>query len=446
MSPAMQSQKTLQLTEWQTDLVADEVLSDADRRLALELQRGEEGRLIVDELRSGVRVTARSWVGVVRFERFEVRVVPKLAGDNLGLVQMIELATGLDALRRSSSVRTLAAQDTGLLDLIALLLAEEVELILRDGVLADYVEREDELPVVRGRLLADRQLLRRFGQIDCLACRFDEHEQDIAENQILAAALSLCSPRVTHEAVRRRVRRLLAIFQEVCRLEEFDAAAARRNLIYHRLNERYRDAHEIAWPILDCLGTKDLLSPGSTRCFAFLIDMNRLFEMFVYRVVEILLRTTNLRVHYQRGDRSIIVDTATQQPYSRVVPDLLVEDPARGLAGRLAIDAKYKLYDEKKLSSGDVYQAFLYAYAYGEANGPSPPTALVLYPSSAKSAQAIRLRVRSTEKLAAADILALGVSIPSALAELRSGNGGAATNALLQAIQQGLGLSTPAAA
>ena len=53
--------------------------------------------------------------GIVRFERFEVRVVPKLG----------------------------------------------VELILRGGLLADYVEREDEIPVLRGRLLGDQQVLRR---------------------------------------------------------------------------------------------------------------------------------------------------------------------------------------------------------------------------------------------------------------------------------------------
>ena len=165
---------TFEVAEWQTRLAEGQGLSEADQRLKQDLEAGEEGRLLVDELRTGVRVTARSWVGVVRFERFEVRVVPKLAGDNLGLVEMIEFATGLSALRRSASTRTLQAEGAGLLDLIALLLAEATEVVLRGGLLADYVEREDDLPVVRGRLLADQQMLRRFGRVDRLVCRFDE--------------------------------------------------------------------------------------------------------------------------------------------------------------------------------------------------------------------------------------------------------------------------------
>ena len=438
---------TFELGEWQSRLIEGETLTVADQQLKQNLEAGEEGRLLVDELRSGIRITARSWVGVVRFERFEVCIVPKLAGDNIGLVEMIEFATGLDALRRASSARTLHAEGAGLLDLLALLLVEAAESILRGGILADYVEREDELPVLRGRLLVDQQVLRRFGQIDRVFCRFDEHEQDIVENQLLAAALGRCSTRITHESVRRRVRRLLAVFQEVCRADELDLDALRqRGIAYHRLNDHYRDAHALAWLLLDGLGTRDVLVSGKTRCFAFLIDMNRLFEMFVYRLVDQLLAGTGLHVHYQRGDRSIIVNASTNQPYARVVPDLLIETTVPAIGARVAVDAKYKLYDERKLDSGDVYQAFLYAYAFGVSGSDALRTAVLIYPSSTQSSQAVRLRVRSAHASTDAEILALGVSIPAALAEITKGVHGPTTRAIMDAIRQGIGRSANQAA
>jgi 5-methylcytosine-specific restriction enzyme subunit McrC len=429
---------TFELAEWQNLLIEGQILTAADQRLKQELEAGEDGRLQVDELRVGVRVTASSWIGVVRFERFEVRVVPKLAGDNLGLVEMIEFATGLDALRRSSSARTLHAEGAALLDLLALLLTEAIEVILRGGLLADYVEREDDLPVVRGRLLGDQQVLRRFGQVDRVVCRFDEHEQDIVENQLLAAALGRCSTRVTHESVRRRVRRLLAIFQEVCRVAELDLEAMRDRIIYHRLNEHYRNAHALAWLLLDGLGTRDLLSAGKTRCFAFLIDMNRLFEKFVFRVLDRLLSGTGLRVHYQRGNRSIILDALTNRPYARVVPDVLIQAGAAGTTACVAVDAKYKLYDERKLGSGDVYQSFLYAYAYGGASSRIFPTAILVYPSSTRSIRSVRLRVQSVQTLAAAEIFALGLSIPDTLSEIKGEIRGPATRGIIEAIRHSL--------
>jgi 5-methylcytosine-specific restriction enzyme subunit McrC len=57
-------------------------------------------------------------------------------------------------------------------------------------------------------------------------------------------------------------------------------------MTYHRLNEHYRNPHALAWLILDGLGTRDVLVTGETNCFAFLIDMNRLFQMFVFRLVD----------------------------------------------------------------------------------------------------------------------------------------------------------------
>lgn len=435
---------TVELAEWQSQVIPGQVLTAADHRLKESLEAGEEGRLVVEELRAGVRVTARSWVGVVRFERFTVRVAPKLAGDSIGLVRMIEFATGLDALRRSAGVRSLSTDGAGLLDLMALLLAEATERILQGGLLADYLECEEEIAVIRGRLLGDRQLLQRFGRIDRLVCRYDEHEQNIVENQLLAAALAQCATRVTHEGVRARVRRLLAILQEICRIDGFDIEGVRGRLAYHRLNEHYREAHQLAWLLLDGLGTRDLLSGGKTRCFAFLIDMNRLFEMFVLRMVEKLVSAPHTRVRYQRGDRSIILNAVTNKPYARVIPDLLIESTGGAAVARLTLDAKYKLYDERKLSSGDVYQAFLYSYAYG--GGHLIPTALLVYPSSTKSSQAVRLRVSSPHSTAAAEILALGISIPAALAEVAADARGPATKALIEAIQYGLGVASRAVA
>jgi len=425
---------TLRLSEWESGLLEGVSLSTRDQRLKQELEQGDEGRLIVDDLRSGVRAKAGSWVGVVRFERFEIQVTPKLAGENLGLVRMIEFATGLDALRRGSSSRTLHAEGIGLFDLLALLLAEASEAILRAGLLSDYVEREDDLPVIRGRLLGDQQILRRFGMVDRLACRFDEHEQNIVENQLLAVALGQCATRTIHESVRRRVRRLLSIFQDVC----LDLAAARDQITYNRLNEHYRDAHALAWLLLDGLGTQEIFVSGNTRCFAFLIDMNRLFEMFVYRLIQKVFQGGGYRVHYQRGDRSIILNASTNQPYARVVPDVLVEKVGTVPLARVSVDAKYKLYDERKLGSGDVYQGFLYAYAFGPNSNEALPLAVLVYPSSTKTNQTLRLRIRSAQSLAAAEILALGLSIPDAIAEVTQGARGPATQALIDAIHQGL--------
>jgi 5-methylcytosine-specific restriction enzyme subunit McrC len=423
----------LTLVEWETRTFRDLSLSPTDRQLATQLSRGEDGRLVIDELRDGMRISARSWVGVVRFENIEIQVVPKLAGGNFGLVEMIEFATGLDALRRNAGIRSLDAQDMSLLDLIALLLAEACELIIRDGILADYVEHEEELPAVRGRFLADRQILRRHGQIDRLVCRYDELEHNVLENQILAAALRVCGKRITHPATKRRVRQAQAIFEEVCEPDLLNFEQARQQITYHRLNEHYHDAHALAWLIFDMLGIKDLLASGEVNSFAFLIDMNQIFERFIYRLVDRLLDPTVYDVRYQHADRSILWDASANRSYTGVIPDLIVERRDNPQA-RLAIDAKYKLYDERKVATGDIYQSFLYAYAY--AGQHDLPAALLLYPSTSQTCQALHVQVRGVQRHVGAEIMALGVAIPESLREIKGGQGGIVTNTIREVVQR----------
>ena len=415
----------IELAEWGQREVPDLQLTAEDRVLAKTLTSMRSGRLRVDELRRGLRITASSWVGVVRFSNFEVRVVPKLAGHNLRLVEMIEFTSGLDALHRCPTVRDLHNDGSHLLDLFALLLAEESERILRAGLMSDYIEEEDELPVVRGRLLADRQFLKRFGRVDRVICRFDERKQDVPENQLLTLALDASARRATQPYVRRRTRQLGHVFAGICDPSRLDLRVARQDIFYNRLNEHYRTAHQLAWLILDSLGISDVFSSGRTRVFSFLLDMNRLFERFVLRVIKELLAGSQLNVHYQRANRFIIWHA--NKPYSRVVPDFLVQGHSR--RGRLVLDAKYKLYDTVRVSTADVYQAFLYAYAFG-CEDLETPTAGLVYPSGQTSGNYDELSVRSAGRLADANVALVGLPIPKVLDEMKAKVAGPGTQAL----------------
>ncbi len=88
-------------------------------------------------------------------------------------------------------------------------------MITRAGLRNAYVEHEEALRVLRGRLLRDRQLRRRFGRLDRLECRFDERTADIFDNQLLLAATERCANRADDTNVRRRATRLRAMLSDV---------------------------------------------------------------------------------------------------------------------------------------------------------------------------------------------------------------------------------------
>ena len=423
------------LGEWQELFLPGCQLSAQDQELARQLG-GEAGRVDIDELRSGLRVRARSWVGVVRFNAFELHILPKMAGGNLRLVEMLAFTSGLDALRRNQSLRQIQADSQGgLFDLFAWLLAEACERLLNGGLLYDYVVHEGDLPVMRGRLLVEAQIRRRLGQVDRLECRYDEHSTDILETQILSAALQVCARQVSHPGVSRQVRRLSAIFHELCSTAVLDLRSA-RPLIYHRLNQHYAEPHHLAWLILDALRIDDLFASGQTRSFAFLLDMNRLFEQFTQRFVEWALRGSGYLVYPQHRDRSILWDITHQQSYARAIPDLLLENPAAHT--RLAVDAKYKQYDQRPVTTADLYQVLLYAYAYQPRA--AHPHAILLYPTIADTDLVSAIQVRSEAQWSGANAQIAGINIGEALDEVRSQKAGRAASLIRELVCDALGV------
>lgn len=396
-------------------------LTPGDRALAQSLAEGDQ-RLAVDELRDGIRIRPTSWIGVVRFEHFEIRIVPKLVGGNLGVLEMLDYASGLEALARFPAVRELAvARDGGLVDLLGMLLAEACERLIRDGLLQDYVTHEETLGTVRGRLLPALQVQRHFGRVDRLECRFDELESDVIENRLVAFGLGLARRVCRDEDVRRRLVRVHGIFTEACTTDGFDPAEAAEQLTYHRRNSHYRAAHEVAWYFIRRLAIADMFAPGGGRSFAFLFDMNLLFERFVSRVLDDAFAGSGVRVLRQRRDRSLLFDELAWRPYAAVIPDVLLElsDPAG--RRRLPVDAKYKLYDERKIDSGDVYQTFFYAYGYARQidRDTGRTEALIVYPSSTGGPGA-RLSVRPDAGVSAARIRALPLDVEAALNVIRT--------------------------
>ena len=100
---------------------------------------------------------------------------------------------------------------------------------------------------------------------------------------------------------------------------------------------------------------------------------------------------TPFRIDRQSSTGSIIVDALTGRTYTRVRPDLLVRQGER--ADTYPVDTKYKLYDERHVAPEDIYQAFLYAFAFHSGHGPRQ--ASLVYPSD-RSEVNQRLAVRGS--------------------------------------------------
>lgn len=384
-------------------------LTDADRRLLAD--GALDGRLRVRELAGDrLEVTAGPYVGVVRLDGCELRILPKYLGGELDILRMLDYAWG-----GSGAALPLAQEFSGgtphLRDLVALMVTEHAERLLRHGVRSDYVTHEDDLPVVRGRLLADRQLLRHHGRVDRLACRFDEHDADILDNRLCAHAVERAARTAHSPEVRSRARRAAARFVGYAPGALGDLRAAVSRLSYHRQNAHYRPAHLWARLLLSGGGIQDLFTAGPLTSRAFLVDMNQLFEAFVTRLLTEGAVAAGMRADAQSRQRRVLFDEETGGPYSEVRPDVLISGTRDGGSFRLPVDVKYKLYDQRKLSTQDLYQAFLYAHALSGA----PGRCSLVHPGDTGAGSGARVSVRGSDGAVSAVVRAVPVDLRAVL-------------------------------
>ena len=150
---------------------------------------------------------------------------------------------------------------------------------IRRGLLQGYRREEEALHTVRGRIRFDDQINRRFGVPLPLEVAFDEFTEDIEENRMLKTALH----RLAHLPVRspqspRDIHALRPAFNMVG-LGVYRRGAA-PEVQYTRLNQHYRPAVELARLIIENSSLE--LLHGNVTGASFLLDMNEVFEQFLF--------------------------------------------------------------------------------------------------------------------------------------------------------------------
>jgi len=437
----------------------DLVLTDEDRRLADILTRHEI--IAVDELKQGLRISAKwSWVGVIAFSNFELQIKPKLhpASENSTLAEMLDFISDVHDLKTfRHRPRNFDAEGFNLFDLTIASFADACEEVVLKGILADYVSTQDTLPVLRGRLMLVNQLKVGMGRFHQLECLYDEQSTNIPENKLLLAALSACAARVRNRALASQVRRLAAIFEDAANIDSFafDEAYSSQRQNYNRLNAYYRRAHSLAALIMSGLSHKDIFATGAPQCFSFLFKMSEVFEKFVTKLLTLELASTNHKLHFQKEDSHIIWNAQTNTSHASLRPDILIENKARpGVF--LPVDAKYKNYDAQthneadapppdalaqKITTPDIYQTFAYAHGFGHGQHALIPTSIIMYPSTASTAEIKRIHIRRRlDDTASGELIVVPINIKNSLEALKQHRQTTVMAELLQAITAALSI------
>jgi 5-methylcytosine-specific restriction enzyme subunit McrC len=239
---------------------------------------------------------------------------------------------------------------------LASILARRVLDRARTGFYRTYVPRTSQLSYVRGRIDTRHHLQRPWKT--SIQCHYKEHTADVPDNQILLWTLrQIARTGIGKETVRATVRKAYHALQGTVSLEPYTAQDCIKRL-YNRLNDDYQPLHTLCRFFLEQSGPSH--ERGDRKTLPFLVDMARLYELFVaewlkaHQAQELLPRhlkvKTQERVYLDQG-RSLSFNI-----------DLVLESQETGKTSYV-LDTKYKT--PQSPSAADVAQIIAYATVKG---------------------------------------------------------------------------------
>jgi 5-methylcytosine-specific restriction enzyme subunit McrC len=287
-----------------------------------------------------------------------------------------------DAFEEGRMTAVDAEPETDLLNLLAAVLCDGIDQLLRRGADRGYLPIVEAIPGIRGKLeiatTVKAQMLPRAQTI----CQFDELSYDVPHNQILKATLRqlLQSPdldRKLHAPIRFTYHRLAGITD--IRLSErvFHSVQLHRNIRF------YRFLLDVCRLIYDCLIPDE--ATGKFRFPELARDekrMRRVFERFLF--------------NFYRHEQSAYRVRSNTFPWARVagapahidlLPTMRTDVTLIGPDRRVVIDAKYYVktlqthHGKPSLRSGHLYQLFTYLKNLPPPHNPNLPTdGMLIYP------------------------------------------------------------------
>ena len=304
-------------------------------------------RADTEGLEAEYQLSPGSTVGAVELADLSVLIQPKI-----GIRQLLSMACYAMGAYKSQDQRLFDFREEDTLpDTLALALSAAARQAFSRGLLHDYLNREEALYTVRGRIRFDEQIRRRFGIPIPIEVRYDEFTDDILANRLVKAAVArLGGMRLHSQPARRGLGWIAGILDNISPVAfaPKDVPEVR----FDRLNEHYRGVVELSRLILRFSGFES--RRGRVRASGFLMDMNVVFQEFV----TVALREALGASADAFGERTI--NSLDKRGRVHLRPDLAWRE---GSTYSFVGDAKYKRIVNDQVPNADLYQLLAYVTA-----------------------------------------------------------------------------------
>jgi 5-methylcytosine-specific restriction enzyme subunit McrC len=231
-------------------------------------------------------VRSRQHCGVISLGREAIEVLPKievLGASESDVNARSRLLSMLAFTRRlpihQAEAAGLAKQRHSLLEVFVRLFCTKAIALVRAGMIHRYERQDENLRVLRGKLMFPVHVAVNAARQDRVYCTFDEFTPDNAANQAIKAAARRSAAVITGASTQGMLRELVYSLDEISEVKP--SVETYRAIPRERVTQAYRDVLDLTGMIL--FGPLPDVVSGESAQVALLFDMNKLFEEFIGR-------------------------------------------------------------------------------------------------------------------------------------------------------------------
>ncbi len=318
---------------------------------ALQAYYGESGTPYYSLTHNGVKFC--EYVGVLQIGNTTIEVLPKADknyDDNVWREVLINMLRSVGAFNiNAPSNSNLSLKHNSILDLYFELFVNELEYLVRVGLIKKYRTTEGNVTALKGSIKFAQHVSKNLVHKERFYVSHTHYTAQHLIHQLLNKALRLLKQINTNVTLDSRIGRLLLDFPEQIDLKITEAQFDKLHL--DRKSEYYKNALEISKLLL--LNYHPDLKGGNNNVLALMFDMNNLWEQFVY----VSLRKYKTSGVLIKAQKEGLFWKPRSGYSSKMRPDIVIELEDEGC---VIIDTKWKNLNGANPSPADLRQMYTY--------------------------------------------------------------------------------------
>lgn len=293
-----------------------------------------------------------SYVGVIQIGGLTIEILPKADNDNSNsegqkkkwqsvLLKMLQVCKHITI--DNVSEANLSKKNSSILEVYFDMYLNEIENLVKRGLIKKYRRVQNNQLSLRGKLLFSQNIQKNLIHKELFYCEHQIYDKEHLLHLILLKGLIVLDSLVNNN-LKDKLNRLLFEFKDYKEINikeiHFDKISLNRKSL------AYQKAIDIAKMLI--LNYSPNLNSGNTNMLTLLFDMNKLWEEYIYRI---------LQKHKPDGYKVNFQNQTNFWEHKKIRPDIVITSKTEET---FVIDTKWKIVDSQNPSDDDLKQMFTY--------------------------------------------------------------------------------------